>query len=297
MSNIPSSRAQKLAAFLFLSFLALFFGRLVASYWFDEANKQGAALFSPARETARHLALEFLSSGYSKDYSNNAASIGLPAAESAAFDVLGNLEVYTREARVGAETIAFDSDVERALGIIAKHRGDIRLESSSGVKPRRSFKVVVRVPVEEFDRCVGQLAEVGDLQTSSVTKEDVSEKARARFAERDALREHAESLARLRSSEGDVGDLLQLEAKIREVEREVRKLDVELGEFVKDESFHNINYALAERIPLFVDENRYPVSARIAGALAWTLRWYSLGLVVGGLAWGTLASTRVLLRR
>ncbi len=278
---------RKAAAAAFLGFWALVFFRMLVGLWIDQPPtvEQQVGSFRGS--------FDFFSSGYRKDYSNNTASFELTLDQPIPIGQLGELEVYTREARLGATTGRFDEALEAALGVIDAHNAQIRLEANEGIAPNRSFSVVVRAPVERFDDCLAALRGVGVEQTYSVTKEDKSEEARKRFAERDALRSHAESLGKLREAGGDVSDLIQLESKIRDVEQKIQALNVSLGEFVKEASYNNINYSLREDVLLDIDEKAFPISARFARAVAWSLKWMFLAISLAAL----VALTRLSIRQ
>ncbi|MEM6798120.1 MAG: DUF4349 domain-containing protein [Planctomycetota bacterium] len=281
-SSLPT--LKKIAALLFLAFVALFVTRLLLGFVFD---------FKPDRTPSAPL--RSVSSGsysdrgllkdYRRDYVNNYAALEAPAARSAdtgpiAADLVAQLEVYTREARISGVTGAYDEDVAAALRVIQQHQAEVRLESVGGIKPYRTFNVVIRTPVEQFDACVAALREIGEINSFNVTKEDKSDEVRQRFAEREALREHVASLTKLRSTDGKVSDLVSLEAQIQTVQKQIQSLDIALGEFTQKASYNNVNFSLTEQIEFFVDEEAYPLSARLVAAFVWTLRWYFLGIAL-----------------
>ncbi|WP_197526478.1 DUF4349 domain-containing protein [Botrimarina colliarenosi] len=272
-----------------MAFCVLVLIRFVLGYWLNPGDP-----LVGERTQAIPRSLDFLASSYRKDYSNNLQSIDFAAGAPLPADQLGNLEVYTREARVGVTSSRFDQHVKDTLSVVDSHGADIRLEEAEGVTPHRSFRVIIRVPVDRFASCVDDLKEIGELQSCSVTKEDKSEEVRQRFAERDSLKAYAESLGKLRESEGKVAELLQLEAKIQEIEKQIQALNVSLGEFVKDESFNNVNYSLLEQVPFDVDVKTYPLFVRWISAIQWTIKWYVGGLLLMGLAWLILLSVRTL---
>jgi len=130
------------------------------------------------------------------------------------------------------------------------------------------------VSASKFDACVNDLRKIGATRHLSVVKEDQSEQAKQKFAERASLGEFRDALEKLRESEGDVSDRVELEAKIQEVQQKIQKLDVGLGEFVQEESYSNIQYTLTERIEFFVDETESPLSARFVEAFVWSCAVY-----------------------
>lgn len=289
-----SAAARRAVALLFLAFVALFLVRLVLGFFIEFERHR------PAGENyARRGAISFDFGSYRADIGNNVKSLkgfALAAPAAAAPGVLAALDVYTREAKIGSLTTDYDADVARALEVIGTHDSEVRIESTSGVKPNRRFSVVVRAPEGRFDDCVAALREIGDLQSFEITKQDKSEEVRQKFAERDALRAYQESLAKLRSTDGKVSELTSLEQEIQKIEQQIQSLNVSLGEFTQEESFNNINFSLTEEIPFFVDEDAYPLPARIVAALVWTVGWYSAGVAVLALLWAVGHSLRVVVR-
>lgn len=278
LARVVDSRfARRIVAAAFLAFWALVAIRFVVGCWIDTPPK------ADERAPASHSGnWDFLASRkYKLDVSNNLRQLDVALDQPLDAKLLGALEVYTREARLGATSRRFDTDVAAVLKIIAEHNASIRLETNEGVTPRRNFQVIIRAPVDRFDSCVAKLKGVGEVVTASVSKEDKSSEVRERFAERDALRSHLEALSKLRSTDGDVADLVKLESTIQDVEEKIQKLSLTLGEYVQDESYNNINYALREQVLLNVDRERYPITYRLAIAFGWAVQW---SLVAAGLA-------------
>ncbi len=88
--------------------------------------------------------------------------------------------------------------------------------------------------------------------------------------------------------------MIKLESKIQEIEQKIQKLNVSLGEFVKDDSYNNINYSLREQVLLDLDEASYPITSRLARAIAWSAKWTSVAGCLLALAWITRLSIQQL---
>ncbi len=305
---MPASRLPKIKkalALLFLAFIALFVIRFLLGF-VVEFERPAPQASKPLRARAP---ASFDLKNYRLDCVNNLAQIDfdtetlpndelLPATQEISAQLIAQLEVFTREAQVGALTSEFDADVRRALTVIKKFESLVRLESDRGVKPSRYFSVVIRVPLDNFDRCIADLKQIGQVQTINITKQDKSEEVRRQFAQRESLRQHLLALTKLRTAGGRVSELANLEVQIQSIQQQIQSMSVALGDFVKKDSYNNVNFSLTEQVDFYVDEEEFPLSARAVESLVWTVQWYitvlaGLGVVLlTRVSWQTLLSAQ-----
>ena len=259
-------RLRKLLALAVLTFFALLVARFVAGYFHDFDRT------AISRQDSSYSPLRFESIAYDKALSNTKLPVaGVPLAQ---------VDVFAKEARLMATTRQFERDEAAARAAIDGHEALVRIERKEGLKPRRSLQLVIRVPVERFDSLVEALRRIGEVDSFSVTKEDQSAEARQLLVERKSLENYRDALIDLRQAEGEVADLLALEERIQQLQAQVEQLNAELGRMIGEKSYHNVSYDLAEAIPFYVDEQAYPLAARIADTLVWTVQWYIIGLIV-----------------
>jgi hypothetical protein len=117
---------------------------------------------------------------------------------------------------------------------------------------------------------------VAFLDSFQVVKEDKSEEAKKLLVEKKSLEEYRKALVALRKSAGKVDEFIALEGKIQDIQRKIEELDASIGKFAGTESFNNVSFDLGERMMFYVDPEAYPISARIADALLWSLKYYLL---------------------
>lgn len=277
---------KRLVAFLILAFVLLLALRFVLGYFYEfERNQWG--LGPAVRESKSYL---FSSIEYDKAvYNNRQALADAPLAEQ-----IGQIEVFAKEARLTATTRDFQSAEADARAAIDQHEALIRIERKQGLKPDRSVQFVIRVAAERFAGLVDALRALAPLESFSVNKEDRSGQARLLIIEKQSLTDYRDSLQALRQADGEVADLLALEEKIQQIQRQIEQLQANVTGMVGQRSYHNISYDLAEKIPFFVDKDVYPVGARVADALLWTMQWYMLGALLLFVLLAVLWSVRAL---
>ena len=141
-----------------------------------------------------------------------------------------------------------------------------------------------------FDEVLGKLKSIGTVRSAMVTKTDRTQEFRTAYAKKQELEQHLEMLAKLRDAEGTVDDFVQLEAKILAVQKDVHELKIKLGDFMAEESFCNIAFALTEkgRAPA------YSLTLRLFDAAVWSVGWYVRFLCVVALGLMAHLSVRVL---
>ena len=208
--------------------------------------------------------------------------------------VLNLIEVYAQEAKIDSTTEDFDKDKEQLEKLIQELNFKIRIENSNGLKPKRHLRLVLKVPEAVFEEAVERLKTIGEIKEFAVTKEDKSEEVKQLIASKKSLEVFKESLEKLRSQEGKVDEFVALESKIQEVEKQIQNLGVNLGDFIQEESFSNVDFALLEKIPFNVEEDKYPLVYRVLDSLAWSVTWYSLVILLFAIGFLTMKSIRIL---
>jgi hypothetical protein len=282
---------NKGAALGFLAFVALWIVGL--------AREASVAYPLP---TAWHLVVsEELSNRLSRNMvANNLKQIGL--AETHPLLVLDQpdvekIQVEEKKAQLALGSDAFDDDEAVSRTALATHHGMVFDEKRSGIAPERRLQLEISVPTDEFDGLLGTLQEIGQLQSISVQKRDRTREFRQLNAQRQALKQYLATVLKLRGGkQGSVEDELKLEQKIQDIEKELRTLSLQMGDFLGKESPYYVTLVLTEYLPGSRFDRTYAVPQRVANAFVWALGWWlALALVVAVLV-GTCFSVWTLWR-
>ena len=264
---------KKVLAILILGFALLVLGRFVYSFWL------------PAEESARFrravpewgLNTEV---AFNLRNRSNLRQIGVGLQDLVRAGNLSRLEVLEETATANATSTTFDADKEKFLNVVSQRKGKILHERSQGLSPHRSLSMTIGVSADSFQATVQDLKAIGTLTALTVTRTDRTEEFRALLAKKQSSEKYSESLSKLRQAPaGGVQDLIKLEEKILEVQREIENASMRLGDFTPDESLSNIAYTLAESqgVPAYRLDDRALDSMSWAGVVY----AYLIGAIVG----------------
>jgi hypothetical protein len=286
-----TSNLKKLIAILVLSLVGIFLFRFVAGFFFKFER-----VFETSSPRESSIMLRFADIGYEKAVSSNLQKLSTDVAGYAAANI-SLLEVFAKEARMRSSTSQFEKDEVKTRSAVNKHGALIRIERKEGLKPNRMLQLVIRVPESKFDGLINDLQTAAVLDSFQVVKEDKSEEAKKLLVEKKSLEEYRKALIALRKSAGKVEEFLALEGKIQDIQRKIEELDTSIGKFAGTEPFNNVSFDLGERMVFYVDPEAYPISARIADALLWSLKYYLLLVLLAAVVRLVVWSGNTLLRK
>jgi hypothetical protein len=267
---------KKGAAVGFLAFMAL---------WIVGLAREASVPYP--LPTAWHLAVsDELSTPLSQNvFANNLKQIGL--AQTPLLLVLDQpdvekIQVEEKTAQLALGSDAFDDDEAAIRTALAAHHGIVFDEKHSGIAPVRRLLLEISVPTDEFDALLGKLQAIGQIQSISVQKRDRTSEFRRLDAQRQALKQYLASVLKLRGGKQvSIEDELKLEQKIQDVEKELRTLSLQMGDFLGKESRYHVSLVLTEYLPGSRFDRTYAVPQRVAHAFVWALGWWlALALVV-----------------
>jgi len=153
---------------------------------------------------------------------------------------------YEKSANISSITADFRNDNIKVREIIDTHQGVIQSENLTGIAGQQKLTMAVGVMPEHFDDVVEEMRAVGDIQSVTVNKVDKTAEFRSLLAEQETLTKTKESYIEMKERGGSLNELLLLEDRIMEVEREIRKLGVNLGIYASESSLCTINISLNE---------------------------------------------------
>ena len=203
------------------------------------------------------------------------------------------IQVYEKNAQLAAGTEAFEPDEASIRAALAAHLAVVFNEKMSGIAPQRRLALEIGVHPEQFDALVQQLQQIAQLQSVSVQMRDRTGDFRRLHAQRQSLKQHLESVLKLRGVKAaSIDDELKLEQKIQDIEKELQSLAVQMGDLLGKQSFYHVYVILSEYQPGSRLDRTYAMPQRLAHAFVWALGWW-LALALAAVV---LAATGVSIR-
>lgn len=210
---------------------------------------------------------------------------------------LEKVQVEEKTALMAIGSDAFEEDEGAVRTALASHHAVAFNEKRSGLEPARRLVLEISVPIDEFDALVGELQQVGQLQSISIQKRDRTSEFRRLHAQRLSLKQYLASVLKLRGGkQGSIEDELKLEQKIQDIEKELRTLSAQMGEFLGKESHYQVSLTLTEYLPGSRFDRTYAVPQRVAHAFVWALGWWLAVALASAIATATVVSIRTLWR-
>ncbi len=115
---------------------------------------------------------------------------------------------------------------------------------------------------------VDDIKQVGRLMSLSVVKSDKTNEYRELNAQLDTLRKTHASLGTLKQHNASVDELIQLENRLLELEKEIQDLGVSLGEFDEENEFCTVHLTIEET----GTSTSTPLTSRIYHAFVWSVK-------------------------
>ena len=178
---------------------------------------------------------------------------------------------YEKSATISASTSKYDDDEKNLNGIIEVNKCVIQMENKQGLSGNRRTEMVIGVKPDQFDDTVKRISSIGKILNKTETKLDKTAEYRQMLADRATLEKTKESYISLRQKGGSITELLTLEQKIIEIEGQIQKQSVDLGEYSDDNAFCTINFTISETATKSGVDNSIRV---LWGALKWTIGCY-----------------------
>lgn len=181
---------------------------------------------------------------------------------------------YERVADLRVRAVKFDDDEAAMRAAAAQHGGVIQLERKRGLPGSRSLQLAVGVPPDRFDAFVDAMRAIGVTTHLSVDKQDRTNDFKELAAKRAALDSTRAAMVTLKGKSGSIPELLQLEDRLLELEREIQGLGVSLGEFDAVNELCTVKLALAEVRAAVAAAPTIPVWRRARVAFEWAVPFY-----------------------
>ncbi|MCG6194109.1 DUF4349 domain-containing protein [Leptospira sp. FAT2] len=181
---------------------------------------------------------------------------------------------YEKVATIESQSSDLEEDEKKVRELINKSGSIIQNENSSGLKQRKNrvVKLAVGVPPEKFDELVEQFKQIGKILLLTIDKKDKTNEYKDLQAKKESLLKTRNSLNSLKSKGGRIDEFVTLENRILEIEDEIQKLGISLGEFDSENEFCTVLLTLYEN----KSSDEIGIFHRIKVALEWTIKYYLL---------------------
>jgi len=218
---------------------------------------------SPAYDIANVVAQDF---SYGK---RNIASQKRASAAPQATD-----QKYEQIASVGTTTEEFDDDETAARDRIKAYDALIQFEQRSGLEGYRTLQLAIGVAPSSFDALIEDFKALGTLDRLQIDKTDKTNEYLDLQAKKVSLEKSRDSLIDLKTRQGDIDEMINLETRILDLEQQIQALGVNLGDFDAENEFSTVKLNLAEKKKTVVSGPG--IGARLFRAAVWTLQYYTL---------------------
>lgn len=155
-------------------------------------------------------------------------------------------QTYEKIASMYNNTADFEKDEQKLRGIIKEQQAVVQKEDSSGLAGSRRTEMSIGVLPDNFDGTVEKLRKIGKITSFSVTKTDKTGEYAELKAKKAALEETKRSLMALKSRNGKIDELINLENRIYELNKEMQGLGLQIGEFESATDFCTVRITLQE---------------------------------------------------
>ncbi len=169
--------------------------------------------------------------------------------------------IYT--GNISLQTLEYEKSAESIHGKISKYGGFIEAEDTSNDNPywyysdrteaasyknRRYMNVTARIPADKFDSFLDDLKKDGQVISSSVNARNISVQYANHDASRKALEIEQDRLLKMMEKAETVEDMIAVEQRLTEVERELNDEKTQLSDMDRDVNFSTVYISLQEVI-------------------------------------------------
>lgn len=187
---------------------------------------------------------------------------------------------YEKVGALNSKTDEFEKEEKKLRGSIQKLGAQIQLEQNSGLAGRRMLRLGIGVDPGKFDEMVSEVRKIGNITSIQITKTDKTNEYRDLNAQRLSQEKYRDSLIALKSRSGKISEMIELENRILEIEKEIQNLGVKLGDFDEENEFCTVKFTLTEKGSTASPGFFKDTARRLKVAFEWTVKYYLLGAVM-----------------
>ncbi len=191
---------------------------------------------------------------------------------------------YEKVCSMSTRTTDFEEDKKQIKKNIKDFKALIQYEQQSGLKGYRDLRLAIGVPPESFDSMIVELKKIGKVESIQINKIDKTNEYKELQAKQLSLTKTLNSLQELKRRQGKIGELIDLENRILDIQQSIQNLGVSLGDFDAENEFCTVKVTLQERKVILA---HIPIVKRVIVAFEWTVQYYGIFIVI--LLFGSLA--------
>ena len=224
----------------------------------------------------------------------------------AAVPVRRSLPQLIKKAELTLVVKSIDNSMRDVSAIVRKQQGDILgLQDSKPTDPssRATASMQLRVPAPRLEITLNTLAKLGNVQTRSLTAEDVSDQLVDIKARLKNLRKSEEAVLKILERSGSIRDVLQVSQELSNIRESIERISAQLNNLQNQVAYSTITLNLeaavsaapADGTPigLRVQESwgqaTHAVSEMTMGLLSFSIWLFAFSpylLLIGGAAYG-----------
>jgi hypothetical protein len=176
---------------------------------------------------------------------------------------------YEKVAQLNAKSNAYEADENKARNYVEKAGAIIQFEQKTGNAGKRVLHLTIGVPPVLFDTLYDNLSGIGRIVSRNIIKTDKTNEYKELNAQKASLEKIRASLIELKTKNGRIDEYMSLENRILEIEEELQRLGVSLGDFDDNNEFCTVKFSLREE-----EVKTIRFMHRVKVALEWTARTY-----------------------
>lgn len=213
-----------------------------------------------------------------RNYASDKKKAGSKEGNSGAQFLAG--QKYEKVGALNSRTDEFEKDEKKLREAILKLGAQIQLEQNTGLAGSRMLRLGIGVDPGKFDEMVSEVRKIGTITGIQITKTDKTNEYRDLNAQRLSQEKYRDSLISLKSRNGKISELIELENRILEIEKEIQNLGVKLGDFDEENEFCTVKFTLMEKRSAASPSFLKDTARRLKFAFEWTVKYYLLGAVM-----------------
>jgi hypothetical protein len=275
-----SRQIARYALYLIVGY-ALFFGfRIWYSYSLDKFDNESGFLSGEFFNQLEVSGLRNIAGEKYKRTKETKSDYAYEAPANGGFEVIE--QKYEKTATVRSRSYEFEKDEKKLRGEVKRLESVIQFEKNAGERGERELHLLVGVKPEQFDTFYDIARKIGKVGFAEIEKTDKTSEYKDLNARRTSLENTRKALTELKARTGSIGEFINLENRILNIDSSLQELGVQLGDFSEENEFCTMKISLFER--------RVPVPTsfmhRLKVSFEWATTWYPLFLIVLGLCFG-----------
>lgn len=265
MASPLKKKMWNIGKWYLIGFFIMFLLRLLYGYYNPNNTGESETVFDDFFSSVENLHRNYAS--------EKLASKDAPSANyQDATPIFFTDQKYEKTASLKSKTSQFDADNTNIRTLVKSAEAIIQYEQMQGLEGNKELHLMIGVDPAKFDSFFVAVQRIGRLIGSNVTKVDKTNDYLQLNAQRISLEKNLTALNELKTHSGTIGDLIALNEKIQEVERQLQDLGVQLG------NFDSVNEFCTVRFSLYESQAQRGISFmhRIKVALEWTIEYFAL---------------------